>query len=854
MVLEDVDNTASEGFTDNPYPSSNDPYASPPAPSASGARFDARNLPHPLPVIGTFMGFSERAVRFKTETTLKFAERKVGRQLNAEEAQALAFHIYKLEQTKSYFAATGAAAGTYQWYRTWDKMKYPFYQPKVEDIDRNKFGPVRGPMAQFARHAWRFSLYVVVAGQMGSIIGQLIAQPLAAVNTSNDPKLEQFGVELKASSHADGQRNAQQGREIEDRRREFQEQVRNRSGGGPSPQARWGKQPQAQNDDAADDMSPTAGNEAWGSAPPPAESWETYSNESTQPPSQRRQAPPPTGAWNRQPPSKLQPQQSSSPFDDDDASPTGGIFQDEVNNPQSQSQTQSQDQGRPGESSWDRLRRGGPPVPLQRPQPPQSRRAEPQRREQKEGSTLGDSYTFVEGDEERSRERDSAQQEFDARLERERQGRDFDSDDGKRCLSRGLGNFNNDGGDVDFEGGGSLVMDPASMDIHGTGSTDPSNHDMSASRRQYYPVLRGHRMVLSDTKKSVCNAQPPLCAACLVEGRFERKCSLGVKCHITGHTTAKCIFGPKFPKVMELPSEIRERIYSYALDIGRSIKPHMCDSSHGTDIKFHDDNQPEHNGMNAFLGLLWVSKKTRAEALPIFYSTNTFFVGCDTTTYLDHLKHLNRFRMIRRVCFAIPLYCELRAPEVDGYEKVSHENQTANSLRQHPQYKHGGIPDINLLAILKKLSSPIAASRAAAAHVASGSIIPPPTLEIILPVPSAQNFAACDRLRWFQTVLYGIGIAVRFADGKSFACTPDNLSVSVIWQQSYQKKDFDASPEYCCPLDAEGQTAAYRRALELNAELESEPRSCAWTFIREGCKHQDVVWFGVETEGGGITG
>ena len=45
---------------------------------------------------------------------------------------------------------------------------------------------------------------------------------------------------------------------------------------------------------------------------------------------------------------------------------------------------------------------------------------------------MGDSYTFVEGDEERSGERDRAQQEFDARLERERQGRDFDSDDGKR--------------------------------------------------------------------------------------------------------------------------------------------------------------------------------------------------------------------------------------------------------------------------------------------------------------------------------------------------------------------------------------------------------------------------------------
>ncbi|KAI4604752.1 hypothetical protein J4E80_010908 [Alternaria sp. BMP 0032] len=411
MVLQDVDNTAPEGFSDNPYPSSDDPYASA-SPPSSGARFDASVLPQPLPIIGTFMGFSDRAVRFKTETTLKFAERKVGRQLNPEEAQALAFHIYQLEQTKSYFAFTGAAAGTYQWYRTMDKMKYPFYQPKVEDIDRNKFGPIKGNMAQFARHTWRFSLYVLVAGQMGNIIGQLLAQPLAAVNTSNDPKLEQFGQELKASSHAEGQRTAQQGREIEDRRRQFQEQVRNKAGGGPSPQASWGKQPQG-NADGGDDMSPTAGNESWGTRTAGSDTWETFSNDTSQPAPQRQQAPP-----------------SSLPFDDD-ASPTGGLFQDEVNNPQ---KSQPQSQARPGESSWDRLRRtgGGAAAPLQRPQQQQSRRAEPERREQREGSTLGDSYTFVAGDEERARERQRAQQEFDARLEQERQGRDFSDEGGKK--------------------------------------------------------------------------------------------------------------------------------------------------------------------------------------------------------------------------------------------------------------------------------------------------------------------------------------------------------------------------------------------------------------------------------------
>jgi hypothetical protein len=420
MVLENVNESAPDSFSDNPYPNQSDPYASTSS-SSSSARFDSSGLPQPLPIIGTFMGFSDYAVRFKTETTIKFAERRLGRNLYPEESQALAFHIYQLEQTKSYFAATGAAAGAYRAYGTMARNRYPFYQPKVEDINHNKFAFIKGPMAPLARHAWRFSLYILVAGQMGSIIGQLIAQPLAAVNTSKDPKLEQFGTELKAASAAEQTKTVARGREIQDRRREFERQTKSPGSMGPSPQASWGKQPPASA--GADDMSPTSGNEPWGSQPSVSGSWDSFSSQAGQDAQQQSQGPPSSEAFTRPPP----PASSSSPFDDD-ASPTGGMFQDEVNG---NTQGQRQPQSRPGESTWDRLRRGGAPIPGQRP-PQQSRRAEPERREQREGSTLGDSYTFVEGDEERKRERERAQQEFDARIERERHGRDFSSEEGKR--------------------------------------------------------------------------------------------------------------------------------------------------------------------------------------------------------------------------------------------------------------------------------------------------------------------------------------------------------------------------------------------------------------------------------------
>jgi hypothetical protein len=415
MVLEDVDKMAPDSFSDAP-PSQEDPYASSRPPSrASGSRFDASDMARPIPIIGRFMGFSDAAVRFKTETTLDFAERKVGRSLDPEEAQALAGHIYQLEQSKSYFAAAGAVAGIYRWNKT-GVNQYPFYKAKIEDVDPNKFGFVKGPWANLARQTWRFSLYVLVAGQMGSIIGQVIAQPMAAQATSRDPKLVQFGQELKASTADDQKKNTERSRMIEERRKDFEERrAKEKTGGALPPYSGWGQDRKQTSHD--DDMSPTSGND----------SWSDFTPDTPQSAPQQQQISFSTDTNTRRSP-PYQSSQSPLMFDDD-ASPTGGLFQDEVNNPP----TSAKPQSRPGESSWERLRRGGAPL-AQPPRPTDSgRRAVPERRAGSASeSTVGDDFTFVEGREERMREKERAQREFDERLERERQGRDFSGDGGKR--------------------------------------------------------------------------------------------------------------------------------------------------------------------------------------------------------------------------------------------------------------------------------------------------------------------------------------------------------------------------------------------------------------------------------------
>ena len=117
----------------------------------------------------------------------------------------------------------------------------------------------------------------------------------------------------------------------------------------------------------------------------------------------------------------------AQPFDAwDDASPTGGQVITPSSTPESQG------------SAWDRVRRGdrgasGPSNSSRKTQSNQSPWARQQsdtQKEQIEGSTTGDSFAFSKTEEERTYAKDEAQKEFDARVERERRGGDFGKGNG----------------------------------------------------------------------------------------------------------------------------------------------------------------------------------------------------------------------------------------------------------------------------------------------------------------------------------------------------------------------------------------------------------------------------------------
>jgi hypothetical protein len=405
MVLQDTGGLTPDSFSDDPYANDQDPYStSHPPTSVSGvSSYDASALPQPIPIIGPFLGFSRSAVRWKTDQTIKFAEKSIHRSMTPEEAHALASHLYHGEQLKSYTTAAGASFGAWRWYNTMDICKYPLYKPKPEEINRNKFLFVQGPIAQQVRQSWRFMVWVFVAGELGKLVGSLIAQPKMAQGAATDPRLAQFSSDLKAAREGPAARRRESfSRRAEQNPDAIPGQQLPPHAGAPRP---WPRRSPALAPPpaAADDMSPTAGNEAWSS--------DGYDAQSDFVPDhvdgQQRRAP----VRNAQS-SGSSGRRTERPMEDD-ASPTGGLFEEET-----------EDQSKPGESAWERLRRGGGPASGQR-QPLPPRREEHYRREPRQESNLGDSFTFSDTDEERRRAQEKAQREFDERLERERQGKDF---------------------------------------------------------------------------------------------------------------------------------------------------------------------------------------------------------------------------------------------------------------------------------------------------------------------------------------------------------------------------------------------------------------------------------------------
>lgn len=359
---------ATETFADDFSPSSdNDKYDSSPQ-EGQQVEIDITRLPRPLPVLGPLFGFSEQRRMIVIGNSILHMCRIMQRPLTQDEATAVSYHVSKAFATESYGIPLGGMAGSFRAYQTRGTFKFPFVQPDLLTFNADKFGPLKNGLAKLSWHALRGITYAGLGGFIASAVIGSYAAAVAATSQRMDPRMRGIVETLK-----------QMGLEESNRRN-----MKTRS---TDQETLHGMVSLDENGTA------TFGDEQLRT--------QEIERVSSHPPS----------------------------FDFDDAAPTGSSMDTR--------------EGIARTSAWDTLRREQRPAipsPNSSTRQPQAsagsawanmRRVGDSQQEPREELTVGDSFHSSESDEEKRLAKAKAQTEFDARLDQERSGRDFE-DSGRK--------------------------------------------------------------------------------------------------------------------------------------------------------------------------------------------------------------------------------------------------------------------------------------------------------------------------------------------------------------------------------------------------------------------------------------
>lgn len=395
MVLNDA--TASPNSTGDSFPSDSsptsdyDPYSSSSDSSNSsslgpsgvfpeGYVLDQNRLPKPIPLVGAYFGFGASRRRQAIIAACTTISKTIQRPLTAEECDSIAYHMSKGATISSYGEPAGLLAGYWRYNNTRATFQFPFYKPDLEKLNRDKLFFLRGGRARVGWDILRLLAYGGLAGFIGQAGAGAYAASVVAVGQATDPRMR--NVKESISKMSD-------------------DEVRRRGGiGGRGPM-----------------------NRGWRD-PPPYQQQQGQEQQMEQ------------GYGGIQPQGDVDDASAqSSGFGFDDASPTASA--------------PTQNTG----SAWDQIRKTGGG----RPQVPQKQTAsEPKpgrppgdawanrrgrdlnsgqtsggvQQEQRTGSTMGDSYAFSGSEAERAEAKAQSQREFDEKIDRERQGRNFDDSAG----------------------------------------------------------------------------------------------------------------------------------------------------------------------------------------------------------------------------------------------------------------------------------------------------------------------------------------------------------------------------------------------------------------------------------------
>lgn len=345
----------------------------------------------------------------------RFATNVLQRPVRQDEANAFAFHFAKSLRIGSYGSPFGVVLGTAMAYRTQKDMRFPFWAPFKEGsrFSKDVFGPFKGAMARTAWQMCRVSAYWLVGSTIGQIFFGSYALSVSLAGRAMDPRLKDFTEALKQRMQSG--HGTEAGKGIEDDTagprgvgpaRETYDMARQRR----SAQDVSKRSRQQTTSQAGDDASPTGG--AFGEEYMDTAGASGFLSEEEV----RQQAESRLGASRQQsaPPSFEQSTTASRRDVSEETSPrapkqSGGAWGRLRQDAMSGEQKKSSKGMQPSESAGSRApARGG------------------------DNGSLGDSFSFSSGDEERQLAKSEAQKDFDARIEREREGREFNDRGGGR--------------------------------------------------------------------------------------------------------------------------------------------------------------------------------------------------------------------------------------------------------------------------------------------------------------------------------------------------------------------------------------------------------------------------------------
>jgi len=206
MVLEaTTDPSSSSDFTSESPPSDFDSDADPNRVEAS-YKFDISRLPQANVISRSFLGRNEARLHGLIALNVSAAAQHLHRMPTQDEFNALAYHTAKAQAIASYGGPSGVIGGALQCYYTRENYKFPFVKPS-EGFNPNAFTLggrtwLTGERARYFWHVLRFSAYGACGGWFAGICCAAYAASVMAVGELTDPRLKALQEAIKRETRA----------------------------------------------------------------------------------------------------------------------------------------------------------------------------------------------------------------------------------------------------------------------------------------------------------------------------------------------------------------------------------------------------------------------------------------------------------------------------------------------------------------------------------------------------------------------------------------------------------------------------------------------------------------------------